>query len=257
MKKPQIVYQTVTINNRNVDDFLAAQDAGAYDEDTNSIILFSYKPSKRLKKSVRDEVNSLIQYTYKNRPCTVAHEMHHWRNRQRLGDLAQFARCNYYQEMSLKSLDEMSAFTAGVLYSEPMLLEHGVCPETVAIAMHAGTCEFIDGAGLTYYLDSFGDLLKQGISADLRSGATCPKMLSRQRNLYQQTPDKLFDRRFHNAVNRMFTYDRYCIFRDCDAPADIRPLMDEVHDNMQRAKQSYLDRATEIIDMTLDSIRRR
>ena len=248
MRQPWIDYETVVINRKNVDVFLADCTSGRFYSDKNTIVLYSFVVGDDLPHQLRTQVASVVRSLNADRDYALAHEIKHWDNLNAIGDIAEITRGNYYQEIYLNCLDELSAFTASVLRTSPELMSRGVTPETVAISMKLGVQEFVYGNGYLFYLDSLSQQLAENVFVDLRNQDMTIKRMRRQRDLYRMSPDKLFDVRFHRMAQQMFTFDNYCILRDASLNAHVDKIMNDTYKNIAQIKSRYLSRATDVLE---------
>ena len=248
MSQPWIECQTVIINSKNVDDFLHSHTAGMFDVGTNIITDYRFVVGDDLTGPVRERVRRIIDILNAEHDITIAHETQHLYNRRKIGDFVEFAGGNYFQEMSLYCLDELSAFTGGILHGDPTLVARGTTPETVAVAMNAGVQEFINGTGCTFYLDGLSQQLTDAVFVDLFNRDTRPRGLKKQCVLYRNAPERLFSPRFYRAVNQLFTYDDYCIFADNKLTPPVRNLMSETQHDIRRVNKMYLDKTLSVLE---------
>ena len=248
MSQSWIDCQTVIINSKNVNEFLRSHTTGMFDVATNIISDYRFVVGDDLTGPVRDRVVRIIDRLNAEHDITIAHETQHLQNRRKIGDFVEFAHGNYFQEMSLYCLDELSAFAGGILRGDPVLAERGTTPETVAVAMNAGVQEFINGTGCTFYLDGLSQQLTDAVFVDLFNRDTRPKVLKKQCSMYRNAPESLFGPRFYRAVNQLFTYDDYCIFNDAKLAPPVRNLMAETQCDIKRVNRLYLDKTLSVLE---------
>lgn len=214
MQEPKIVYKQIIINNTNVGEFLEAQKAAEYRAASNSIILYDYSLSDDLGFGTSKKVRKIINHIRKERSYSLEHETQHWRNQSAVGDAADIANRNYYQEILLYCMDELSAFTAAAFYTNRHLTCRGACADSIVIAMHSGISEFVYGAGTTCYLQNMVRWVHDFIMSDLKRGFIDIAHLQRLQTRKRRNPNGLFGKRYHNAVKKYFTFDGYCIMDD-------------------------------------------
>lgn len=229
LAEPKILYKDIIINNNNIDDFLNTPHGGAYHYDTNTIILYNYIISQDIldaKKAA--EAKSITHTAIEHRPSTIVHEKRHWHNRTIVPRFQDFCLMNYYQEVSLQCLDEISAITADILYTTPKYKKLGICQATVLCSMLEATERFKNSC-LDEYLNRFIDWISESyhLDVELLTVEKAYVFLQQLQATYKDAPQKLFDKRFHDAVKGYFTFDDYCILNDkiSDASMDAWGLM--------------------------------
>lgn len=254
MQEPKIVYRTVTLNGKNIAPFLRIHKKETYDANRNHIILYNYIIGKDLDPKQVKRAKSIIKGIELDRPCTIAHERHHWQNRVLVPDPSEFANNNYYQETYLYCLDEISAFTAGEFYSCPPLFENGACAETIAIAMHASVSYFIEGPGCTHYIHNIIKFMRNSILDDLKqSNITLTDLINLQRN-FHNNPDAMFNDRFQDAVKKYFTFDGYSIMNEKLSGQTLK-MLDSIQNMCEQIKFEYLTKLDETISRIISDRR--
>lgn len=247
MKQPRIIYKHVTINNKNVDSFLHVQKMAKYDVDSQCIIVYDYAIERGLDFARLGPAMATINNIMLMRPRSIAHETQHWRNAHVVDNVYDFCGCNYFQEISLYCLDELSAFTAGAFYSNPALKSNGANARTIIAAMDEGITEFLDGAGLTFYLEDLLDFVRDGVSTDIAERyASVYDLIDLQRQ-YKFDAKSLFGREFYDVVRRYFTFDGYCILDERNIPSDMRNIWRDIIAKCQRIKSAYLSRTNAML----------
>lgn len=245
--EPPIVKKRVTINNRNVDEFLTLPQHGAMNWDTGCIEIFEYRISKSLppeKYSIAQKISALIK---SSRPQTIHHETRHWQNYKKIGDFADFAQCNYFQEVSLYYLDEISAFCAGVLYSDKVLVSFGPIPDSVIAATQMALDQFTHPDCFEFYLSDITEQMTNNIISDLNNGLITKKQLRRMQTMYNTDPDKLFSKKYHSAIKSFFTFDGTYVLDYKNIPEHSYAALDCILSEMKKIRHQYLTRTNDII----------
>ncbi|MBE6461490.1 MAG: hypothetical protein E7006_01450 [Alphaproteobacteria bacterium] len=249
MQEPKIVYKQITINNANIDEFLQMQQAARYKATSNSIIIYDYTldDSAGLEYSKSRQARKIIKFVRQDRSRSIEHETQHWRNWCAVGDVAEVTMDNYYQEILLYCLDEISAFTAAAFYSSRHLSCRGACAETISIALHSGISEFVYGAGLSFYLEDLVQYTLDTIKADLRSGYVNIKRLKQLQSRTHRNPNGAFSRRFRRAARHYLTFDGYCILDD-KLSGDALQMWHSVIKMLQDIRSIYTQSLSRAID---------
>ena len=254
LAEPKIYYKDILINNSNIEEFLNTPHGGAYDYDTNTIILYNYTISNDISDAQKAaEAKSIAQTAIEHRPSTIVHEKRHWHNRTIVPRFQDFCLMNYYQEISLQCLDEISAITADILYTTPRYKKLGICRATVLCSMLDATERFKNSC-LDEYLNRFIDWIVSNYHFDVKA-VTAKKAyayLQQLQNTYEHNSQKLFDKRFHDAVKGYFTFDGYCILNDniSDASMGAWKL---VQQNFAQIKQRCITDVHKMINTILKS----
>ena len=254
LAETKILYQDTVINNNNIDDFLNTPHGGAYHYDTNTIILYNYIISQDILDAQKAaEAKSIIHTAIKHRPSTIVHEKRHWHNRTIVPRFQDFCLMNYYQEVSLQCLDEISAITADILYTTPRYKKLGICQATVLCSMLEATERFKNSC-LDEYLNRFIDWISESyhLDVELLTVEKAYVFLQQLQATYKDAPQKLFDKRFHDAVKGYFTFDNYCILND-----KISPMAKEawtlVQQNLAQIKQRCIAEVHKMINTIIKS----
>lgn len=237
--KPKIKYITVTINEKNVESFLQLATSGRYNVDDNTIEIYSYTLDKNFSYEYLDDIKAMLKKLAFAKKYTINHEMRHWHNHKTLGDFGDFAKCNYFQETSLYYLDEISAFSAGVLYSDKTLLQFGTTPESIVAALHCGIDEFTQPETLGFYLSDITDHVTEYILDDLENKHTTLKKLKRQYHTSLITPEKLFSKRFHRAAKHLLTFDNKYVLNKKKLPSHTMDSLQEVKNKLEQVKYLF------------------
>ena len=252
--EPKILYENVVINNSNIDDFLCTAHGGAYCYAKNVIFLYNYTISDDILDSAKAaEAKDLAQQVVTQRPQTIIHEKRHWSNRAIVPRFEDFCFMHYYQEVSLKCLDEISAIAAGILYTVPQYKRLGVCQTTVVCAMLEASSRFKEDCA-DEYISRFIDHIKCGHNLDVKA-ITADKAvarLSQLQNTYRNNPKQLFSKRFHSAVKGFFTFDGYCVLDD-KISAETVNAWNFVQQNLSQIKQKCLTDVHDMINAMLKS----
>ena len=257
MKKPKIVYERVTINNANIDSFLAAQHMAKYDTGSDRIIVYDYAIDSSVDFLKKGAALQTLDFIRTMRPRSIAHEMQHWRNSRVVDNVYDFCNGNYFMEMSLYCLDELSAFTAGAFYSNPVLRSSGANARTIIVAMDEGISEFADSSVMNFYLNNISNFIRDGIDQDISEQYTNVYELIDLQKRYAFDPKSLFDHRFYDVVRAYFTFDGYCILKDRNIPSDMRDIWQSVISNCNKIKSAYLSQTNKILSEFLSSSRGR
>ncbi len=252
--EPKILYKDIIINNSNIDDFLHTKHAGAYCYDTNTIVLYNYIISDDVSDPAKAaEAKDVAQYTIETRPSTIVHERRHWHNRRIVPRFQDFCLMNYYQEVSLMCLDEISAITADILYTTPKYKELGVCQATVLCSMLEATDRF-KGYCIEEYVTRFLGSISSGYHLDVQ--AVTPNKayayLQQLQREYEHAPQKLFDKHFQDAVKGYFTFDGYCVLDD-KISANAQDAWKLVQQNFAQIKQKSIADTHNMINTMLKS----
>lgn len=218
MNKPKIVHKKVVLNDKNIDDFLVGQTAAQYYTGTKTIIVRDYKIGPTVPADKVAKASEIIKLLEDNKEGFLVHEKHHWHNNITCGDVTDNTGINYFQEIALYCLDEISAFAATALYTDPDAKKRGINAYSVAYAISAGVQEFADGHGLDIYLSKITDGVRSGVELDLQYKTIGIDYLGRLSQEYRLNRKNLFNERFYEIANTYFTYDNYCIFQDKLSP---------------------------------------
>ena len=238
-QRPEIIYKTVVINKNNVDSVLATRRGGYYSDRRNVIVVFKYVMSDDISQSKKTDVLNLINYIKESGDKTIFHEMQHWQNHE----LTPFLFDNYYMDNYADCLDEISAFTAGWVYTDPEYKLHGIRQNMVVCSMATSAYIF-----LHYYFDKYIDRFINGILRMRKIGTdeTPILQLKKWQNIYKNNPDGLFDKDFYNMTNHYFTYNGYCIFDDkiYDNAKDVWSYANE---SIKQIKQKCIEKTYQMI----------
>lgn len=254
LAEPKILYKNIVINNSNIDDFLNTAHGGGYHYDTNTIILYNYTISNDISDAQKAaEAKSIAQTAIERRPSTIVHEKRHWHNRTIVPRFQDFCLMNYYQEVSLQCLDEISAITADILYTTHKYKELGVCQATVICSMLEATDRFKN-----YYLDEYVHRFIDWISSsyhldvELLTTQKAYACLQQLQNTYEHTPQKLFDKRFQDAIKGYFSFGEYCILDD-KISSSSKDAWKLVQQNFAQIKQRCITDVHKMINTILKS----
>ena len=247
MKEPEVICKRVHIDNSNLADFFAAQPSAFYNMYKNQIILYDYTISDDLKYPDAVRARKIVKLLQKERPCSLEHETQHWRNVKNAGDPALVANGNYYQEVALAYLDEMSAFTAQNYYYDRQINCLGPCAETITAALYFGISEFAYGAGMTFYLRDILQKMRENILYDLKKGYTDIATLQKLQERMRKNPAGLFNKRFRGAVRHYFTFDGYCIMDD-KVYGEAKEICRSIKKIHKTIKNKYMQQTQKLID---------
>jgi hypothetical protein len=236
-QKPEIVYKTVIINKNNVDKVLAARHGGYYNVKTNGIVLFKYIMADDVPLSKRAAVLFFINQVKEYGDKIIFHEMHHWQN----GD---FCFANYYQDNYADCLNEISAITAELVYTDPKYKLYGVKQVMVACSMMNAAYIF-----LHYKFDKYMTRFISGILQANKTGTDKVQIaqLQKWQNMYKNNPDTLFDKDFYKITKSYFTYNGYCIFED-KIYEYAKDVWNDANKNINQIKQKCMDKTYQMID---------
>ena len=246
-QEPKIIYRTVTINKKNLKNILSVRHGGYYNYKKNEIVLFKYVMSDDIPQSKKTDVLYLVNYAKESKDKTIFHEMQHWQN----NELSPFFFDNYYMDNYAGCLDEISAFTAGLVYTDPEYKLYGIRQDMVVCSMATSAYIF-----LRYYFDKYIDRFINGILKMRKTGAdeTPISQLTKWNNKYKNNPDVLFDKDFYNITNHYFTYNGYCIFDDkiYEYTKDVWNLANA---NIKQIKQKCMEKTYQMIDTIIKESR--
>lgn len=246
MQEPKIVYKKIILNGKNVSSFLGLQNRGACDIINNCIILYRYVIGKGLSIKQEKHAQELINFIQHYEYLTIAHEMHHWKNYAQGGYPMDLANGNYYKEISLYYLDEMSAFSAGALRYQQNKQKHNTRADNIVQAIHSGIAEFIDETVYADYMRTLIKWIRYSILSDLRDGSvTITELINLQKNFHKNS-QAMFDDDFHDAVKKYFTFDGYCVMNDKLSGKTLK-LWREIENALEQIKFEYLTKTDEII----------
>lgn len=236
--KPKIIYKTVTINKNNVDNILSARHGGYYNAKTNVIVLFQYDVANDIPNSKAAAVSFFINQVREYHDKIIFHEMQHWYNR----DLVSFS--NYYQQTFSYCLNEVSAITAEIVYTDPEYKSRGVRQVPVACSMMQASYIF-----LHFKFDKYVNRFVRNILSDrtFDTNAMSVAQLRELQNVRKNNPEKLFDKNFYNATNSFFTYNGYSIFDD-KIYEYAKDVWNDTNNNLELIKQKCIEKTSNMID---------
>ena len=250
-QEPKILYKNIIINNDNIDDFLENPYGGVFCASTNTITIFQYTISNDIPEPKKSDAKSIAKDATDGHDGVIIHEKQHWRNHILVPKFSEFCFMNYYQEISLLCLDEISAITAQILYDTPKYKQMGISQETVACSMLESTYYF-QNYYFQDYISRFVSEILENHHLDIR--ATTPKKafayLKRLQHTYKTCPTELFDKRFHDTVKGFFTYDDNCILND-KISSSTKNVWDTVKMNLSQIKQDSLVETFRMINKIL------
>lgn len=240
LNKPIIKYITITINDKNVEDFMRLASSGKFNTATNTIEIYSYKLDPNFSPAHPNNIKEMIKILADAKKYTINHEMRHWHNHKTLGDYGDFARHNYFQETSLYYLDEISAFSAGILYSDKTLLQFGTTPESIIAALQCGTDEFMHPETFGFYLSDITDHVTEYILDDLHNNNITLNKLKRQYHTSLTALDRLFSKRFHRAAKYLLTFDNQYVLNKKKLPPHAMDALQDVKSKLEQIKYLFL-----------------
>lgn len=194
---PKIVYKTIILNEEKVQELIDKpylQRPACACPQTGEITVFKYIIDDRVDFSP-ERMASLEKFCAEvnsREAEAIAHEAKHLENWA--VDLRKFAK-TYYEYISLRTLDEVSAFTAGFArdYTHPT-------PEQIAPYLRAAS-EYYMGAP---YMASYMQEIVPAIDRVIANGNVA--RLAAENLAYEIAPDELYSPHFRPAINRFFTF---------------------------------------------------
>ena len=239
--KPKIIYKTVTINKNNVDNILSARHGGYYNLKTNFIVLFLYDMANDIPFSDFGMVLSFVNQIKEEHDKIIVHEMQHYYNRSR------FYFDNYYQEIFAHCLNEVSAMTAELVYTDTEYKLRGVHQSLVANSMMQASYIF-----LHFKFDKYTNRFTRNMLSGRKSetGASTITQLQSLQNVHKEDTEKLFNKNFYDAINSFFTYNGYNVFDD-KIHGYAKDVWNNINDNLEIIKQKCIEKTSNIIDVII------
>ncbi len=225
MQGARIIYSTITLNDQNIDAFLETCKYGDFIPGRDYIRLYNYVIGSVSDAAKAHAAAKAIEKVIRKRPEAIAHEQWHFHNDQIIGNIADLCGNNYYQEVVIHCIDELSARAAGILYSDPDCTQYGVRAGTILYAMLAGCDEIASYDDMCNdYVEHFVDDTGMRIIDDLADGHTTIADLVQLQNNYKYNRRVLYNSpKFHNILREMFTFDgQYMLNQIHKMPDDLK-----------------------------------
>ncbi len=246
MKQPDVFYDKYTINNTTVHDLQSSFALGGYSMCENCVTATNPVERFKVKDSHRRQLPKKIEIIKQNEPVIHAHKQHHIRNHDKIG----LTGTNYYQDVLLAAMDELSAATAGYLYGTE-LAHQGINMYSVASAMYGASDWLSNPNIMPDYVGACVDRVQLIMLGTLIDSEMNRYSLEYMQRIYKNFPGVLFKKDFYARIKDMFTYDGYCIMDDARMPPEVLNVWRTVQDNFQRIKKDCLTRNCAMIDRTI------
>ncbi|MBO4672343.1 MAG: hypothetical protein J5608_01675 [Alphaproteobacteria bacterium] len=246
--EPQIVYKTVTINEELIDKFLDRPFGGYYSQCDNTITMLNYTISGNLSTQQQDTVKAVISIIEQERDSILEHEKQHWRNHRAIPNFHTACGLNYYQEIYLNCLDEVSALTAGTLF-KPEYQQIGINQRSVLCVMSEST-EYFCKQFFDQYIQDFTQRAAHRHWMDVEVfllPTTSHQRLQDLQKTFQNEPEKLFNEEFYLLMTRLFEFSGYNVWHDKLKPKN-QEFMDMLNDNLFMLKAKSMAETSKMID---------
>lgn len=240
LKKPKIIYETVTINNNNFDTIFTGSkisgSLGRFYSDKNIIKLFNYIPDYKNLDYNLHIITRIACETLNNNPKkdVIIHELHHWKNFNELRNCAYGF--NYFEHMWLFINDELSARLAPIVNGKEKNSYN------TAYALEQATAEFIKHP--EPYTKYYKSRLEMSVNIDFN-----------QHNLTIGDITKNYSKDCEQLINRFYTVEDLCLFDVIDTSTKESKLWKDYQSNLIKIKNMAEKETESVIKSALTKIR--
>ena len=240
LEKPEIIYETVKINDNNINTIVTGSyiigSLGQFDSLRNVINIFNYVPDyKNLNYRLRltacaacDALNS------QPKDPVIIHELHHWKNFNELTNCPYDF--NYYEYMWLFLNDELSARLAPIVNGKEKNSYN------TAYALERATAEFIKHP--EPYTKYYKSRLEMSVNIDFN-----------QHKLTIGDVTKKYSKDCEQLINRFYTIEDLCLFDVIDTDTKESKLWKDYQSNLIKIKNLAEEETKSAITAGLAKIR--